>query len=199
MTATKTVTPAVAADGSVTPWAQTLLRIAEEAIDHGLARNIPPKIEPDDYPPPLTEPRGVFVTLRDPEGNLRGCLGHVEGTDPLVVGVAECAFGAAFRDPRFQPLTPAERPGLDVKISALTPLEPVRFRDEADLIARLEPGRDGVLIDTGYDRGTLLPAVWQQIPDPAEFWLAVKYKTGLAADTLPPGTSVYRYRAEELG
>lgn len=199
MTATPAAAQPVRAEQSVAPWSDTLLRVAAEAIDHGLARQTSPTLDPDAFPPRLAEPRGVFVTLRDAAAQLRGCLGHVEGAEPLIVGVAECAFGAAFRDPRFPPLAPAERPGLAVKISVLTPLEPLAFDDEADIPARLEPGIDGVLIDAGDRRGTLLPAVWPQIPDPEAFWLAVKGKAGLEGEALPAGAAVYRYTAEEIG
>lgn len=184
---------------SVAPWADLLRRTADEAIDHGLAKKAPPWINPDNYPRPLAEPRGVFVTLRDSEAALRGCIGHIEGQEPLVVGVAECAYGAAFRDPRFPPVSAAERPRLTTKISVLTPLEPLAFHDEADLVAQLQPGIDGILVEARDHRGTLLPAVWDQIPDAGDFWQAVKQKAGLPGGALPPATRVFRYQTEDFG
>lgn len=184
---------------SVAPWADLLRQIADEAIDHGLAKKAPPWINPDDYPRPLAEPRGVFVTLRDQDAALRGCIGYIEGQEPLVVGVAECAYGAAFRDPRLPPVSAEERPSLTTKISVLTPLEPIAFCDEADLVDQLRPGIDGILLETHGHRGTLLPAVWDQIPDASDFWQAVKQKAGLPGGALPPETRVLRYRTEDFG
>jgi len=191
--------PSDPAKRSLAAYAEPLLAAAEAAVDHGLAHGMPPHVNAAAYPAPLREPRGVFVTLLDPAGELRGCLGQIEGDDPLVAAVSECAWGAAFRDPRFAPLTAAERAGLRCRLSVLTPPEPIDFASEADLVEGLEPGLDGILIDTDDHRGTLLPAVWHQLPEPAAFWQAVKRKAGLSPDELPRGLAVYHYRAEELG
>lgn len=179
--------------------ADDLLGVARAAIDHGLVHGERPAVDVDAYPHALREPRAAFVTLLDAEGGLRGCVGSVEAHRPLVADVSDNAFAAAFRDPRFDPLSPAERPGLACKLSVLTPAEPVAFRDEADLLTRLEPGVDGVLIEAGERRGTLLPAVWEQIPDPVEFWYTLKRKAGLEPDAFPDDLVVYRYRAESIG
>lgn len=179
--------------------AERLLGVAEGAVDHGLARGAPPAIDPTAHPGALRAQRAAFVTLLDREGRLRGCIGSIEAHRSLVEDVNANAFAAAFEDPRFPPLTGAERHGLQCKLSVLTVPEPLEFADEADLVARLEPGRDGVLIVAGERRATLLPAVWEQVPEPGEFWRLVKRKAGLDPDRVAPGMSVYRYRAETLG
>jgi hypothetical protein len=177
----------------------TLLELAGQAIDHGLAEGVPPAIDPGRYPEPLRDERAAFVTLFDGTGRLRGCIGSIEAHRPLVADVAENAFAAAFRDPRFPPLVPAERADLVCKLSVLTPAEPIAFTDESDLLGRIEPGVDGLLLEAGEHRGTLLPAVWEQLPDPVDFWHTLKRKAGLDADAFPAGLAVYRYRAEEVG
>jgi len=100
----------------------------------------------------MTEIRGAFVTLLA-SGGLRGCIGHVEGVEPLWRSVQDNALAAAFRDPRFPPVTRDELPGLSLEISALTPLEVV------DSPTEIEVGRHGVLIERGVHRGLLLPQV----------------------------------------
>lgn len=176
-----------------------LLGVAESAIDHGLAEGRAPTLDPGRHPDALQVRRAAFVTLLDRDGRLRGCIGSIEAWRPLVEDVSANAFAAAFEDPRFQPLAPAERPGLQCKLSVLTPPEPLAFTDEADLVRQIEPGTDGVLLVAGDCRGTLLPAVWEQIPDPFDFWRTVKRKAGLAADAFPNDLGVYRYRAETVG
>jgi len=127
-----------------------LLRLARETIARRLeGRPLP---EPDLRPGPLTEPRGAFVTLKR-GGELRGCIGHVVGIEPLWRSVRENAINAAFHDPRFPPLDPTELPGVEIEVSALTPLEPVRSPDEVQV------GVHGVMIERGPFRGLLLPQV----------------------------------------
>lgn len=180
-------------------YADELLAIATAAIDHGLAHGAPPGVDVAAHPPALQAERATFVTLLDAGGALRGCVGSIEAERPLVADVSANAFAAAFHDPRFAPLAAAERPGLACRLSVLTPAEPIEFGDEAELLARLEPGVDGVLLEAGARRGTFLPAVWEQIPDPAEFWRTLKSKAGLDPDAFPDDLVVYRYRAESIG
>ena len=175
-----------------------LIAVAERAIDHGLAHGTPPGVEIDRWPETLRAERASFVTLVAANGSLRGCIGTIEPHRPLVADINANAFAAAFEDPRFPPLRAGEREGLTCELSILTPPEPMTFTDEADLVQRLQPGIDGVLIEAGDRRGTLLPAVWEQLPDPVEFWRTLKAKAGIARDMLPHDLAVYRYRAEHI-
>lgn len=175
-----------------------LIAVAEQAIDHGLAHGTPPAMEIDRWPETLRAERASFVTLLAADGRLRGCIGTIEPCRPLVADIGANAFSAAFEDPRFPPLRSAERAGLSCELSILTSPEPMEFADEADLIQRLRPGVDGVLIESGARRGTLLPAVWEQLPDPVEFWQTLKQKAGIAQGMLPEDLTVYRYRAEHI-
>lgn len=175
-----------------------LIALAERAIDHGLAHSAPPEVDVGNWPAPLRAERASFVTLHAADGHLRGCIGTIEAHRPLVADISANAFAAAFEDPRFPPLRADEREGLSCGLSILTPPEPVQFTDEADLVQRLVPGIDGVLIEADGRRGTLLPAVWEQLPDPVEFWHTLKEKAGIAQDMLPEDLAVYRYRAEHI-
>lgn len=124
----------------------------------------------------LAERRGAFVTLRL-AGELRGCIGHVEGVQPLWQSVRDNALSAAFRDPRFPPLSEAELGGVRIEISALTPLRRVTSVDE------IEVGRHGLLVERGSSRGLLLPQVPIEWGWNLETFLAQTCrKAGLAAD-----------------
>ncbi len=155
-----------------------LIAVAERAIDHGLAHGAPPAVDAAPWPEPLRAERASFVTLLDGDGRLRGCIGTIDPHRPLVADINANAFAAAFEDPRFAPLRSAERAGVSCELSILTPPEPMDFTDEADIVQRLCPGVDGVLIEAGTRRGTLLPAVWEQLPDPVGFWRTLKRKAG---------------------
>ena len=125
--------------------ARLLIDTAWRAIEQGARSGTPLEPDPDDYPPALREPRATFVTLRQ-QGELRGCVGSLEATRPLVQDVAHSAFSAAFRDGRFSPVEVGEIPGLALHISLLSPVEPLTIEHEADLLAKLRPGVDGLLL-----------------------------------------------------
>jgi len=123
----------------------------------------------------------VFVTLKK-SGALRGCIGTLEADDPLAIAVAKCAVGAALRDPRFPPLEVAELHGVRISISVLERPRPLAVMDREELLATLRPGQDGLLLESGRHRATFLPQVWEQLPEPEQFFAHLLKKAGLAAD-----------------
>ena len=166
----------------------TLLRLARFAIGQKLGGT-------DAAPSPapwLDEPGATFVTLTQ-AGALRGCIGSLEASRPLALDVRENALAAAFRDPRFKPLTAAEFPAVAIEVSLLSALEPLPLEDERALREQLRPGVDGLVLDFGHHRGTFLPQVWEQLPDPADFLLNLKRKAGLPPDFWEPGMRLSRY------
>ena len=177
---------------------QSLLDLAKSSIQHGLQAGRSLKINLADYPAELTERRATFVTLHKHQ-QLRGCIGMLEAVRPLAEDIAENAFLAAFRDPRFPPLAEEEFGELDIHLSILTPAEPVAFTSEQDLIAQLQPGVDGLILEEGRRRGTFLPSVWEQLPEPEQFLRHLKQKAGLAPDYWSESIKIYRYRTEMIG
>lgn len=172
-----------------------LLDLAWESIRRGLAEGRPSRPDPERFSGRLREPGASFVTLHR-SGDLRGCIGHLEATQPLVRDVADNAFAAAFRDPRFEPLAEWELEGLELDISVLTPPSPLEFRDESDLLRRLRPGMDGLILEDQGRRGTFLPAVWESLPEPERFLAQLKRKAGLATTHWSPTLKVFRYETE---
>ena len=176
---------------------EDLLGLARSAIDHGLQPGGYLPLDLADFPAALHEVRSAFVTLRQ-EGELRGCIGSVEAHRPLAEEVARNAHGAAFNDPRFPGLTPEEWPQVVLSIEILSPSEPVPFTSEAELLEQLEPEQDGLILEAGRLRGTFLPTVWSQLPDPRQFWTQLKRKAGLPPDHFSPDWVVRRYRTEQV-
>jgi AmmeMemoRadiSam system protein A len=117
---------------------------------------------------------------------------------PLVVDVAENAFAAAFEDPRFPPLSENELEDLDIHISVLSPPEAMTIKDEANLIAQLRPGVDGLIIEDGARRATFLPAVWEDLPDRMDFLSHLKRKAGMRPDHWSRTFRAFRYAAESI-
>ncbi|MEO0034760.1 MAG: hypothetical protein RLZZ501_783 [Pseudomonadota bacterium] len=176
-----------------------LLDLAWGSIRHGLATGRPAAPPPPDHRPgPLAAAGAAFVTLTR-FGQLRGCIGSPQAWRPLAEDVVDNAFAAAFRDSRFPPLADGELPGLDLAISVLTPPEPLRFADEADLLAQLHPRRDGLIIEDQGRRALFLPVVWEQLPEPRAFLAHLKLKAGLAAGHWSPGFRASRFAAVEIG
>jgi AmmeMemoRadiSam system protein B/AmmeMemoRadiSam system protein A len=172
---------------------RTLLALARDAIDSGISnKNVVARN--DGW---LAQAGATFVTLKR-AGALRGCVGSLEAARPLGVDVAENAFGAAFRDPRFPALTSDEWPQCTVEVSLLSAPKPLRFADEADLLAQLVPGEDGVILESGGRRGTFLPQVWEGLPEKAAFMQELIAKAGLPKDTRLARCKVMRYRVAKF-
>jgi AmmeMemoRadiSam system protein A len=182
----------------VAPPSPSLRALARASIEHGLACGRPLEVDPAAYPPPLREVAASFVTL-EANGTLRGCVGSVEAHRALVVDVAENAFGAAFRDPRFPPLARSELSGLALSVSLLSPLERLAVGSEAQLLAVLRPGVDGLVLRAGAQRATFLPAVWEDLPEPRRFLAALLRKAELPDDAWPSGAEVWRYTVRDAG
>lgn len=174
---------------------QRLLALAKQSIEHGLRTGRPLKINLADFPPELTVPRATFVTLEKHQ-QLRGCIGMLQAIRPLAEDIAENAYSAAFKDPRFPPLQADELGDLDIHLSLLTPAEPMAFTSEQDLLTKLQPGIDGLILEEGHRRGTFLPSVWGMLPDAGQFLRHLKQKAGLPAHYWSDTIKIYRYRAE---
>jgi AmmeMemoRadiSam system protein A len=131
--------------------------------------------------PKFQERRGTFVTLTL-NGALRGCIGHIIPQESLIEGVRVNAMNAAFRDPRFRPLSQNEFEKIKVEVSILTAPKPLPYTDANDLLAKLRPGTDGLIIRQGYHQATFLPQVWEQLPNKKDFLSHLCLKAGLAGD-----------------
>ena len=171
----------------------TLLAHARFAIgrEFDVATNVAP------VHPALSAPSATFVTLRK-QGALRGCIGTVDAWRPLGEDVRANAVAAAFNDPRFPPLRPDEYDDLAVEVSLLSASVPLRVRDEADALAQLVPGVDGVILTSGRRRATFLPQVWEQLPDARTFLGELKRKAGLPYDYWGPEIALARYRVDKF-
>jgi uncharacterized protein len=177
---------------------RALRKLARRAIVHGLQSRQGLAIRVADYPPKLQAERASFITLQL-HGELRGCIGHLEAQQPLVNDIAENAFSAAFADPRFDPLTFAELEDIDIVVSVLSEPQPLSFSDQQDLIDQLQPGIDGLILETPQGhRGTFLPSVWSSLPEPEQFLVHLKQKAGLPADYWADDLKVSRYTTESF-
>jgi AmmeMemoRadiSam system protein A len=174
-----------------------VLRTAAASITSalGLAEAEPP--EADTLQVDLAEPRATFVTLRI-DGELRGCCGSLEPTQPLLLDVWRNARASAFRDLRFPPLTADEWPLTRIEVSVLTPCEPLPVASETELVARLVPHRDGIVLSWRGQRATFLPKVWDLVSGPREFLALLKDKAGLSPHFWAPDVEVSRYRTETV-
>ncbi len=169
-----------------------LLTRARNAIATELGQ--PTANEPEH--PALREHAAVFVTLTQ-KGELRGCIGSLQAWQPLDTDVRANARAAAFRDPRFPPLTVAELPVTRVEVSLLTAPTPMAFVDQEDAIGQLRPGIDGVILEYDGHRGTFLPQVWESLSERHVFFTHLKHKAGLPADFWAPDVKLYRYEVQK--
>ena len=170
----------------------TLLQLARNAIAARFGEAV---VATADLPE-LHAPGATFVTLTE-KGELRGCIGSLEAFRPLLDDVRDNACNAAFRDPRFAPLKARELPLTRVEVSLLTVAQPFPVSDEADALARLRPGIDGVIFSARGRRSTFLPQVWEQLPRPAEFLAHLRLKAGLAATYWGPDVRLETYQVRK--
>lgn len=171
-----------------------LLELAHESICEAVAGR--PLPSPREIPERLKDQRACFVTLRE-DGELRGCIGCIFPQGPLYKTVIDMARSAALRDGRFPPVVNEEIPHLHIEISVLSRPEPLEFASPQELLAKLRPGIDGVVLQLGPRRSTFLPQVWEQLPEPREFLARLCVKAGLRpTDWQHAEVQIETYRVE---
>jgi len=180
-------TPATATENP----GEVLIPIARSAISKNLGRSYFYSATFEDMPW-LHEKGASFVTLTQNQ-NLRGCIGTLEAHRPLLIDVKANAKAAAFRDPRFSPLTIHELDSTEIEISLLSAMQPMVFSGEQDALAQLKTGIDGVVFEFGRYRSTFLPQVWEQLPDADVFMAHLKHKAGLQPGFWDKEVKLYRY------
>lgn len=177
---------------------QTLLRIAREAIENAVKGKSASPIDSTSLTQALREQGSSFVTLTI-QGELRGCIGALEAYQPLVEDVREHAIAAALNDPRFPPLTQLELSRILIEVSRLTSPQELEYSDADDLLKKIRPHVDGVILKHGHRRATFLPQVWEKIPDPVEFLEQLCYKMGISPNFWREAKlKVLTYQVEEF-
>jgi AmmeMemoRadiSam system protein A len=169
-----------------------LLAVALGAIGQSLRGHDGPPPDPSRFDPPLRAAAATFVTL-ERDGRLLGCIGSLEADRPLVTSVAQHARAAAFADPRLPAVTAGDYETMAVSVSYLGPLRPVDAPDRDALAATVRPGLDGLVLEVGRRRATLLPSVWPQVTGVDELLDLLWAKAGVARRSWPAGTRVLRY------
>ncbi|HBF44031.1 MAG TPA: AmmeMemoRadiSam system protein A [Desulfobacteraceae bacterium] len=176
-----------------------LIAVARRTIEEELFGKKASKELEAELPGIFREQRGTFVTLTI-GGSLRGCIGHIIPQESLIEGIKINAINAAFRDPRFRPVSGKEWKGVKIEISILTNPKSLPYADAGDLLAKLRPGIDGVIIKKGPYEATFLPQVWEQLAGKEEFLTHLCLKAGLDSDAWKKGDleiSIYQVQAFE--
>jgi AmmeMemoRadiSam system protein A len=176
---------------------QELLDIAEQSVYYGLHSGCYITLTHQDHSQELRVNGASFVTLYS-HRQLRGCIGSLSPARPLLEDVAHNAYAAAFRDPRFDPLTAVEFHDIQIEVSILSPLQPIRFTSEFDLLDQLRPNTDGLMIQSGMRKATFLPKVWESFPRKQDFLAQLKSKAGLFVDCRADHTHCYRYTVDSF-
>lgn len=177
---------------------EILLALARQALTEGVNGVQLQPLDLDELTETLRKPGATFVTLTK-KGELRGCVGALEAYQPLAEDVREHVLAAALQDYRFPPVLPEEVPELKIEISYLTPPRPLEYKDGYDLLERLRPDVDGVILRDGPRRATFLPQVWEKLPDPAQFLDHLCSKMGTEASLWRyKKLKVYTYQVEEF-
>lgn len=175
-----------------------LLRLAREALECGVRGDPPPVLDQTALSPALRSEGSSFITLTE-NGELRGCVGALQAYQSLAEDVREHAVAAALKDYRFPRVEPGELAKIKIEVSRLTKPQPLVYTSAADLLAKIRPDVDGVVLRDGLRQATFLPQVWEQIPDKAEFFEHLCAKLGVAPDLWRhKHLEVLVYRVEEF-
>ncbi|MBU4406807.1 MAG: AmmeMemoRadiSam system protein B [Candidatus Altiarchaeota archaeon] len=151
---------------------QYLLSLARDTIEEYVRNN--KTLEPSTDNPRLKEKRSAFVTL-EKDGQLRGCIGHIQAVQELYLDVRDNAISAAVHDTRFPAVTAEELESIKIEVSVLTTPESITA-DE------IQPGTDGIILEAGTYSATYLPQVWEQIPEKEDFLTSLCKKAGVPVD-----------------
>ena len=165
---------------------RTLLTLARRAIERGVAGTPQAPRESAAFSDALREKGACFVTLTI-DGELRGCIGSLEATRALALDVEEHALDAAVNDYRFPPVTPEEVPRVRIELSVLSTPVPLEYSSGDDLLNKLRPGIDGVILASGRRRATFLPQVWDKVPNSVDFLGLLCEKLGVRGDAWQRG------------
>ncbi|MDP1713243.1 MAG: AmmeMemoRadiSam system protein A [Anaerolineales bacterium] len=177
---------------------QTLLRLARESMEHSVKGKALPPLDMQSLTPALCEKGASFVTLTI-HAELRGCIGALEAQQPLAEDVREHAVAAALEDPRFRPVVESELSRIRLEVTRLTTPHLLEYSSSEDLLKKLKPRVDGVILKDGFRRATFLPQVWEKIPDPVDFLDRLCMKMGASNKIWRDAKlQVYVYQAEEF-
>ncbi|HEX5330769.1 AmmeMemoRadiSam system protein A [Sulfuricurvum sp.] len=146
--------------------------------------------------PELSQNRACFVTL-NLNHRLRGCIGSIIAHRSLIDDLISNAVSAAFRDPRFPPLSKEEFAKTSIEVSLLTPPQSVHYQDRNDLAAIIRPFIDGVILRVGNHQATFLPQVWEELSDFDLFFEHLGLKAGVGSDPLSYHPEIYTYQVEK--
>lgn len=174
------------------------LQIAREAIQSRFDGKIIDKNVLLAQYPQLSMKQATFVTLTL-NGHLRGCIGSLIAHRPLIDDLISNAQSAAFRDPRFSPLTLQEFNHVKIEVSLLS--EPIRlsYTDEADLKSKIHVNEDGVILQLGnIHQATFLPQVWDELNDFETFFAHLGMKAGVGSDPLVYHPDIFTYQVEKI-
>lgn len=178
---------------------QTLLYMAREAMEYRVRGKKLPPLSENQLSSHLRDQGASFVTLTI-GGSLRGCIGALEAYQPLADDVREHAIAAALEDPRFPPVREDELSRINIEVSRLTCPLPLEYKDAAELLSKIRPHLDGIILRDEYGhRATFLPQVWEKISDPSDFFDNLCYKMGIAPNTWrTKHLQVLTYQVEEF-
>lgn len=172
-----------------------LLSLARETLDTYLKDGKKPEVDGSKLGENLKQVQGCFVTL-DSDGQLRGCIGHIIPQEELYNCVIDNAVNAAVNDHRFNPVTYEESKGLGIEVSVLTVPKKLSYDSPEDLLNKLRPMVDGVVIKSGWSQSTYLPQVWDAFPNKESFLSSLCMKGGAGSDCWrSTATEVYTYQA----
>lgn len=177
---------------------QLVLGLARQAMEQAVRGQRLTPLDLTTLPERLREPAATFVTLTR-RGVLRGCIGGLQAEMPLAEDVRQHAVAAALDDYRFPPVQPDELPQLEIEVSILTEPQPLPYSSTEELVARLRPGIDGVILVSGLHRATFLPQVWQKVPDAELFLSMLCEKAGLPGEAWRHGRAeIFTYQVRSF-
>ncbi len=174
-----------------------LLSLARESLHTYITTHAPLPVNPSTIPTELKQKKGTFVTLTK-DGNLRGCIGHIEPVQEIYRDVIDNAINAGFFDPRFPALTEEEVASVSIEVSILSLPTQISAQNPDTILQNIRPHVDGVILERDGQRATFLPQVWEELSDAETFMKHLSLKAGLSQDSWREGATVSVYQVESF-
>ncbi len=174
-----------------------LFDIVNKSLNEAVVNNAHFEPSRDDFDNVLFNKGASFVTLKL-DGKLRGCIGSLIANRAIAIDLAQNAYNAAMHDNRFSPLTKEELKKITFSISLLTDFEKIDYTSYDDLITKIKPFEDGILINDGERKGVFLPSVWEMIPNKNDFMSELKIKAGLSPSYWSDEIKVFKFKTVEI-
>ncbi len=179
-------------------YGQDLMKIAKLSLDSAVINKQIYKPSRADWDDSLFNKGVSYVILKDKENKIKGMSGSTLSTQAIAFDVANNTYMAASGSKDYPPISQDELSDIKISINLLSGFEKLNYRNEVELLAKINQNVDGILLQDGNRQGIFLPQKWQEFPQKRDFLSQLKVSAGLSPSYWSNRIKVYRFRTVEV-